>query len=396
MSAPERTLLVVNPAALAVALALVLPAATRAQAAKPSVDGIKANLQAALDALKAGAKFPGMAMGVVLADGTALGLVTGQSDVEAGTPLKPSDRMLMGSVGKTYVAAVALQLVHERKISLDDKIEKWLGTEPWFPRLPNGRGTTIRHLMTHTSGLVRYEFQEKFTADLTRQPDKAWKPEELVSYILDLTPPFAPGAGWEYSDTNYIVLGMILERAGKAPYYDLLCDRILVPLKLKDTVPSLGRVIPGLVQGYAGPQNPFGGTDAMIRDGRFAINPQFEWTGGGLACTAADLARWAKALYEGRAFDPSLLPLMLDAVPAKLGPEAKYGLGVIVRPTPLGLGYGHSGYFPGYLTEMMYFPEHRTAVAVQVNTSVPRNVGKSLVRVLLDLAAIAVGEPAAK
>ena len=140
--------------------------------------------------------------------------------------------------------------------------------------------TTIRHLMTHTSGLVRYEFQEKFTADLTRQPDKSWQPEELISYILDLTPPFAPGAGWEYSDTNYIVLGMILERAGKAPYYDLLRDRILGPLKLKDTVPSTGRTIPGLVQGYAGPQNPFGGTDAMIKDGRFAINPQFEWTGG--------------------------------------------------------------------------------------------------------------------
>jgi len=346
MSHPRARRVSLRAAALAIALTLalvsgsVLPAATSAQAVKPSVDGIKANLQAALDALKAGAKFPGMALGVVLADGTALGLVTGQSDIETGTPLKPSDRMLMGSVGKTYVAAVALQLVHERKIGLDDKIEKWLGTEPWFPRLPNGGETTIRHLMTHTSGLVRYEFQEKFTADLTRQPDKAWKPEELVSYILDLTPPFAPG--------------------------------------------------------YAGPQNPFGGTDAMIRDGRFAINPQFEWTGGGLACTAADLARWAKALYEGRAFDPSLLALMLEAVPAKLGPEAKYGLGVIVRPTPLGLGYGHSGYFPGYLTEMMYFPDFKTAVAVQVNTSVPRNVGKSLVRVLLELAAIAVGRPAAK
>ena len=362
------------------------------QAPAPRADDVKTRLQAALDALHAGAQFPGMAVGVVLADGTSFGLATGVSDREAKTPLKPSDRMLMGSVGKTYVAAVALQLVHEGKLGLEDKIEKWLGTEPWFAHLPNAHETTIRHLMTHTSGLVRYEFQEKFTADLTRQPDKSWRPEELISYILDLKPPFAPGAGWEYSDTNYIVLGMILERAGRAPYYDLLRDRILGPLKLKDTVPSTGRTIPGLVQGYAGPQNPFGGTDAMIRDGKFAINPQFEWTGGGLACTAEDLARWAKALYEGRAFDPSLLPKMLDAVPAKLGPDTKYGLGVIVRPTPLGTGYGHSGYFPGYLTEMMYFPDHKIAVAVQVNTSVPRAVGKSLVRVLLDLAALAAGQ----
>jgi D-alanyl-D-alanine carboxypeptidase len=138
-----------------------------------------------MDAVVAAGKFPGLTAGVVAADGAAIGLASGVSDRDAKTPLKPTDRLMMGSVGKTYVAAVAMQLVAEGKISLDDRIEKWLGGEPWFRRLPNGRDTLIRHLMTHTSGLVRYEFQEKFVADMTRQPDKVWTPQEQLSYIPD-------------------------------------------------------------------------------------------------------------------------------------------------------------------------------------------------------------------
>jgi CubicO group peptidase (beta-lactamase class C family) len=140
------------------------------------------------------------------------------------------------------------------------------------------------------------------------------------------------------------------------------------------------------IQGYAGPNNPFGGTDEMIVNGKFVINPQFEWTGGGFASTAQDLARWAKLFYEGKAFSPDLLPQVLDGVPAPmLGRETRYGLGTIIRKTKAGTSYGHSGFFPGYITEMMYFPEHRVAVAVQVNTSVPANLGKPLGRVLVEV-----------
>jgi D-alanyl-D-alanine carboxypeptidase len=354
------------------------------------VDRLKSELQQKLNELHAAGQFPGATAGVTLADGRSFGLAVGLSNVEAGRPMQPSDLMLQGSVGKTYVAAVALQLVHEKRLRLDDKIERYLGGEKWFARLPNAREITVRMLMNHTSGLVRYEFKEQFTKDLTANPDKRWRPEELVAYILDSAPPFAAGNGWEYSDTNYIVLGMIIERVAKSRYYEQVTQRVLRPLKLTRTLPSDNRVIPGLIQGYAGANNPFGGTDAMIVGGRFVINPQFEWCGGGMASTTEDLARWAKALYEGRAFDRSLLREMLDGVPAKLGPETKYGLGVIIRPTALGISYGHSGFFPGYITEMIYFPEHKFAVAVQVNTSVPRATGKPLSRFIGDLAAIIV------
>jgi len=347
---------------------------------------LQQKLQQQLDAWHAAGKFPGATLGVALTDATFFGLAVGVSDRERKTPMKPSDLMLQGSVGKTYVAAVAMQLVHEGKLDLDSKIEKYLGKEKWFDRLPNAHDITVRMLMNHTSGLVRYEFKEQFTKDLTSNPDKVWKPEELVAYILDTKAPFAAGQSWEYSDTNYIVLGMIIERLTHSTYYEQARKRILNPLKLTHTVPSNSRVIPGLVQGYAGDNNPFGGTDAMIVNGKFAINPQFEWCGGGMASTTEDLARWAKAMYEGRAFDASLLKEMLNGVPAKLGPESKYGLGVIIRPTPLGISYGHSGFFPGYITEMMYFPESKIALAVQVNTSVPRSTGKPLSRLLAELA----------
>ena len=124
----------------------------------------------------------------------------------------------------------------------------------------------------------------------------------------------------------------------------------------------------------------------MIKNGKFVINPQFEWTGDGMAATSQDLARWAKLMYEGKAFDAETLPQMLDGVSAPmLGCETKYVSGVIIRPTRAGLTYGHSGFFPGYMTNVMYFPEKKIAVAVQVNSSVPQNLGKPLSRVLIEV-----------
>jgi D-alanyl-D-alanine carboxypeptidase len=346
---------------------------------------LKRVLQLKLDEWHKAGSFPGATLGVVLANGESFGLAVGFSDRELKTPMKPRDRMLAGSVGKTFAAATALQLVKEGKIGLDDKIAKYLGNEGWLARLPNAPDITVRQLMNHTSGLVRYEFKDQFTKDLTANPEKRWQPLDLLAYVFDGKPPFAAGKGWEYSDTNYIVLGMIIEFWSDKGFYHEANKRLLKPLKLTNTIPQDGPRLKGVVQGYAGPNNPFGGRDEMIHDGKFAINPQFEWTGGGYASTAEDLARWAKMLYEGKAFSPELLPQVVNGVPAPmLGPETRYGLGVIIRKTRLGTSYGHSGFFPGYMTDMMYFPDQKVAVAVQVNTSVGRSLGKPLGRVLVE------------
>jgi len=365
---------------------LVCLFATVAVQAQTSTAALKTELQKKLDEWHKAGSFPGATLGVVLANGESFGLAVGLSDREKKTPMRPTDRMLAGSVGKTFAAATALQLIKEGKINLDDKIEKYLGREQWFSRLPNAKDITVRQLMNHTSGLVRYEFKDQFTKDLTANPEKVWKPAELVAYLLDEKPPFEAGKSWDYSDTNYIVLGMIIEKVTGRKFYDEANRRLIRPLKLTDTIPQDEPRLKGVVQGYAGPNNPFGGTDAMIVNGKFAINPQFEWTGGGYASTAHDLARWAKMIYEGKAFSPDLLPQVLEGVPAAmLGRETRYGLGAIIRKTQAGTSYGHSGFFPGYMTDMMYFPEHRVAVAVQVNTSVGRSLGKPLSRVLVEL-----------
>ena len=367
----------------------LFPVAAQKPVTTVGTNVLKKELQMKLDEWHKAGKFPGATLGVVLADGESFGLAVGYSDRDAKSPMKPDDRMLAGSVGKTFAAATALQLVKEGKINLDDKIEKYLGQESWFDRLPNAHAITVRQLMNHTSGLVRYEFKEEFTKYLTEHPMKVWTPEERLAYLFDAKAAFEAGKGWDYSDTNYIVLGMIIEKVTGRKFYDEANRRVIKPLKLKDTIPQEGPIIKGVVQGYAGAGNPFGGKDAMIENGKFVINPQLEWTGGGYASTSHELARWAKMIYEGKAFDASLLPQVLDGVAAPmLGKETKYGLCVIIRNTQAGISYGHSGFFPGYMTDMMYFPDKKFAVAVQVNSSVPKDIGKPLGRVLVEMATV--------
>lgn len=353
-------------------------------------DVLKKELQTKLDEWHKAGKFPGATLGVVLANGESFGLAVGYSDRDTKRAMKPDDRMLAGSVGKTFAAATALQLVHDGKIGLDDKISKYLGKEPWFNRLPNANDVTVRMLMNHTSGLVRYEFKKEFTDFLTANPMKVWTPEERLAYLFDAKAPFEAGKGWDYSDTNYIVLGMIIERVTGKKFYDEARKRFIKKFKLSDTIAQEGPVMSGVIQGYAGAANPFGGKDAMIENGKFVVNPQLEWTGGGWASTSHDLARWAKIYFEGRAFNALLMPQVLDGVAAPmLGRETKYGLCAIVRKTAAGTSYGHSGFFPGYLSDMMYFPDHKFAVAIQVNTSVGQNLGgKGPARMIAEIAEI--------
>lgn len=349
---------------------------------------LRAELQTKLDALRESSGFPGATLGVALEDGSSFGLATGLSDIEVKRTMEPSDLLLAGSVGKTFVAAVAFQLAHEKKLDLDARISTYLGEEAWFARLPNARDITVRMLLGHTSGLVRYEFDPRFQADLMREPDRVWKPEELVAYLLDTQAPFAAGKGWDYSDTNYVVLGMIVERVCGAKLYAEIARRILGPLELARIVPSDRRTIPGLSQGYAGEDNPFGGKDAMLADGCMIINPQFEWAGGGFATCSEDLARWMRAFHTGRACDAGLLAEARVGVDAPLlGSGMKYGLGVIVWSSPIGPAFGHSGYFPGYRTEAYYFEERKVALALQVNTSSNARLARAPRAMLAELAA---------
>ncbi len=353
---------------------------------------LRDSLQSLLDAVRSRGRAPGLSAAVALADGRVITVTSGLADSTGAVPLSPAHRLLAGSVGKTFFAALALDLVAKDQLELDAPISKWLGEEPWFSRLPNGADITVRQLMNHTSGLVRYEFKPEFTRDLAADPLRDWKVSEQLAYVLGDSAPFRAGTSWEYSDTNYLVLATILERILDGTAYDAIRTRFLAPMRLRGTVPSTGPRIPRLANGYGGVPDPLGLSGALLENGSLRVNPKFEWAGGGFASTPEDLARWAQAWYQGRAFSPTVLQEALNAVPARgLGSGARYGLGVIVRDSPRGVTYGHSGFFPGYLTEMRYYPDSRVAVAVQANTSDGRAIGQSLGAVAHALADYVIG-----
>jgi D-alanyl-D-alanine carboxypeptidase len=342
-------------------------------------------LQTLLDSLRTAGNYPGLSVSIIKTNGDQIDLVSGFNDKEKRSSLKKSDMMLQGSVGKTYASALALMLVQQGKIDLDKPVLYYLGIHDWYLKIPNAKDVTVRMLMNHTSGIMRYEFKEKFTQDLTSNPDKVWSPVDLLTYIFNDTASFKAGEGWEYSDTNYILLGMIIEQVTGKKYYDLLSSMILQPQKLRNTLPSDQRRLKGLAQGYAGAENAFGGKDKVVDEkGFFIINPQFEWTGGGIYSTTNDLTKWGKLLYESKIVDTALL--FSSAAPAKLGKDTRYALGVIIRPTALGNAYGHSGFFPGYLTELFYFPEKQICISVQANSSDFKSIKMSPFRILLEMA----------
>ena len=376
-------------------LAALAGAVTAGAASAPGtpadLDSLRGKIQAKLDELREGADFPGTTVGIVLPDGRSAAVATGLADREAQIPMDPSSRMFAGSAGKTYASAVMLQLVQEEKAELDARISRWFGEEAWFARLPNGREITLRMLLSHTSGIPEHVWQPEFLQSVAAQPDKTWTGEEIVAYILDQEPLFPAGTNFSYADTNYIVVGMIIEKITGHDYYAELQERLLRPLHLHNTAPQTGRAHPGLAAGYTSLSEQFALPEKVAEKGRYAINPQFEWTGGGVLTNAEELARWAKALYEGKVLNAATLKELLKPMGGSRRIGGQYGLGVQIRDSEWGVSYGHSGIFPGYLTNVEYFPELQIAVAVQFNTDNGRQLKRSLrayvaeiVRVLLD------------
>ena len=328
---------------------------------------------------------PGVSAAVVLSSGKMVAVAAGVRDLDTGAKLESGDRMFCGSIGKTWFASVALQLIADGKLALDDKIAKHLGHVAWFARLPNHESITVRHLMRHESGLPRWIEMPGALAEMAR-PDRVWKNGDQVTFVLDKKPLHAAGDGWAYSDTNYIVLGLIVEAVMKRPIYDLVQDMVIAEHRLMNTLPGNQRRIPGLVQGHVRLFARFGFPKRSLLKGKLQFDPAAEWCGGGIVTTAGDLARWAR-IYGSAKYRAT------QAVPAdRLGKGTKYGLGVMLRDTELGPTRGHDGVFIGYGATMMWFEEHDISVGVLVNTD---GAGRHLSGIAVQLAKLATEHVAA-
>lgn len=351
---------------------------------------LEARVSERLAVLREESGYHGLTSGIVLADGARIAVASGWADADARVPLKATDRMLAGSTGKTFAAAVVLQAVDEGVLDLDTKIGKWIGTWPGFARLPNAKDLTLRLLMSHRTGINDYVLEKEFTAVLTENTTKNWTAQELAGFLIGKKPLSEAGTAFAYADANFVVAGLVYETATKRKLFSEVERRVLKPLKLEHTVTSESRNITNLIPGKLNPRMPFGLDGYTLRDGKLILNAQSEYAGGGIISTSGDLARWAKLLWEGKAFSAAQLQQMLDAQPTGAGRgggrDAKYGLAVQVQPSEFGTIYAHGGWFPGYQTEMVYFPDQKAAIALQANQDPGLGAKKSLRACLMDLA----------
>lgn len=332
---------------------------------------VRAVLQAKVDEIYKRAQPPGISAAVVLADGTLVTACAGFSDSDGKMPMSPDNYYCAGSSGKMVVGAVVALMATEGKLDLDKPVVGYVPAKDWawFDKLPNASSLTLRHLLHHTSGLPEHVQDPEFVKVGFAPGDKPWSATELLAYEVGKAPLFAVGEGWSYADTNYIVAAYIVEQLTGKGIFELGVERIWKPAGIDEVVPALSRKQKGLADGLNMPDSPLGQTGWMLKGGQLPFNPQREHAGGGTFTTPRGIARWAKALYEGKAVPEAAVKLIVDGVPSKIGRNQKYGFGCMVRPTvSAGLTYGHGGWFPGYLTDVMYLVDHKVAVAVQVNT----------------------------
>lgn len=357
-------------------LFLCVVAAFIALAGQASADTPQDRMQVLLDDFRNEYGFPGVTASVALPDGRVLSAASGLSDREAGTAMTPESRMLAASIGKTFVAMTVLSLEDDGVLFRSDLVSEFLGNREWFTRVPNHETMTVGDLLRHGAGLPDHVHLEAFQAEMASRMSSgaaAITPEEAIAFVLDDEALFAPGAGWAYTDTGYLLLGLMLEEASDRAYYDLVSERFLAPLGLGATAPSNTMTIPGLAVGYVAEDNPFGLPARTIdASGNLVWDPAMEWTGGGLVSTARDLATWGHALFNGNAMETAYLERLLDGIPVSPdAPGIQYGAGVAIYfNTPRGRVYGHGGWVPGYVSSLRHYTDQGVTVAFQINTDV--------------------------
>jgi D-alanyl-D-alanine carboxypeptidase len=319
---------------------------------------------------------PGAAMLIRTPDGDITSTY-GTTTLGGSTPVSLDDHLRVGSNTKTWTATVILQLVQEGKIALSDPVSKYR------PDVPNGKNITIEQLLNMRSGLFNYTETYELNHQLDTNPQRAWQPEELVRMGDALPVYFAPGKGWHYSNTNYVLLGLIAEQIDGQPLQQIFQKRLFGPLGMTQTsFPSLDDAsIPApFTNGYMYTDNVLTLSSSKLPGDLLAaahagtllpndetnVNPSWAWAAGGGISTIHDLATWVKAIVGGSTLLNSDLQKqrLKSVIPISKGATLAYGWGIgELRP---GI-YGHTGELPGFNSYMSYTPSKKVTVVVWTN-----------------------------
>ncbi|TQE38802.1 class A beta-lactamase-related serine hydrolase [Streptomyces ipomoeae] len=323
--------------------------------------------QAAMDAAVA-AGVPGVVAEARDAHGVWKG-TSGVADLTTQQPRGYGDRFRAGSVTKTLVATVLLQLQAEGKIDLDATVDHYL------PGLVRGNGhdgtkITVRQLMNHTSGIFNFTEDATFAKKVlgiefleTRYDD--WIPQQVIALALQNPPQFEPGTSWKYSNTNYLLLGLIIEKLTGRPYAEEIERRITGPLAMRATYfPGTDPHVPAPTRHYSTFTEDPGKTYDVTE-----LNPSWAWAAGEMVTNSSDLNRFYTALLSGRLLRPAQLQQMTTTVSTEGNlPRQRYGLGLIEYETTCGVKvWGHSGGIHGSSTQAFGTKDGRHMITLNFN-----------------------------
>jgi len=345
-------------------LILLLPSCTSATESAPQVStpDVVTEIQAEMDDLTAGELPPGM---VVWIDAPAYQFegASGFADLTDNIPMQPEGAFRIGSITKMFTAAVIIQLAEDGVLTLDDPLTLWLPEVA--DQLPHGDQITLRHLLSHTSGLFNVVEHEAYYTDIfteivvdeesgdvrldcvERDPH-----DTLARYVYGKDAQFEPGAQWRYSNTNYTLLGMVIETAAEMPLAEAYRTRIYEPLDMNSTfLDCYEEPLIDIVHGYSG----VGEAMADVTE----LHESVGWSAGGLVSTAPDLISFARGLFGGTLFDnPESLTAMTTPAPG-----SSYGLGVSLQKEYR----GHAGMIAGFRSVLNYAPEFDTVIVMLYN-----------------------------
>ncbi|WP_308466592.1 serine hydrolase domain-containing protein [Rathayibacter soli] len=338
------------------------PHAATTSAPTPTLDSsTAAALQKALDGTRTQAGSPGAIAEVTSPAGTWIGS-SGTAAQGTDTPVTPDDRTRIGSLTKTMTATILLQLVEEHKLSLDDTIGKYV------PGMPNGDTATLRQLADMTSGIPSYTASTAWQNAVFADPQKQWTPQSLVDFEKGQPADFAPGAGWAYSNTNYVLLGMVIEKVTGEPIATVFNKRIFEPLKMTHSSFPVGTNT--IASPYLSGITEQGQPDGKTADAT-EFSPSIAFTAGQVISTLSDLEKWSDALFTGHGIlTPAMQKLRRDSIIRNIPPntaQAGYGLGIGDRNG----WWGHDGEIPGYNTVLFHNYALDTTIIVIVNSDVP-------------------------